>query len=359
MTDQISIDGSRGEGGGQILRTSLALSLVTGRPVTIGGIRAGRAKPGLMRQHLTAVNAAVEISGAQAAGAAVGSRTLSFAPGAVRAGEYRFSVGTAGSATLVLQTILPALLLADGPTTLVLEGGTHNPWAPPFDFLQEAYLPLINRMGPQVTAELDQAGFYPAGGGRFRVQIQPARELAGFDLCDRGEFVSRQARVLLSKLPEHIAHRELETVRDKLGWDEATCAIVPVRSVGPGNALVLTINSEHVTEVFCGFGREGVAAEHVARDVVKEVRTYLKANVPVGPYLADQLMLPLGISAMVRDTSSQTPRGGTYRTVSLTRHSTTHIDLLREFLAVRIDVEKHTGGAYTVRIAPGNDSPNL
>jgi RNA 3'-terminal phosphate cyclase (ATP) len=208
-------------------------------------------------------------------------------------------------------------------------------------------------MGPHVTADLEQPGFYPAGGGRFRVHIQPARELAGFDLCERGEIVSRQARVLLANLPEHVARRELETIRDKLGWDESTCVIVPVRSAGAGNVLLLTIAGEHVTEVFCGFGREGVAAEHVARDVVTEVRAYLKANVPVGPYLADQWMLPLGISAMSRDASSPTPRGGTYRTVSLTRHSTTHIDLLREFLGVEIEVEKHSTGICTVRIGPG------
>src|SRR4029077_3979436 len=127
----------------------------------------------------------------------VGSRALTFEPLPVRAGEYKFSVGTAGSATLVLQTILPAMLLADGPTTLILEGGTHNPWAPPFDFLQQAYLPLVNRMGPHVKVELEQAGFYPAGGGRFRVHVQPARKLTGFDLRERGEIVSRQARVLL------------------------------------------------------------------------------------------------------------------------------------------------------------------
>ena len=141
----LTIDGSFGEGGGQILRTSLALSLVTGKPFRIGNIRAGRKNPGLLRQHLTAVNAATEISRAEVTGAAIGSRELTFAPGSVVSGNYAFAVGTAGSTTLVLQTVLPALLVASGKSKLILEGGTHNPFAPPFDFLEKAFLPLVNR----------------------------------------------------------------------------------------------------------------------------------------------------------------------------------------------------------------------
>ena len=172
----LTIDGSYGEGGGQVLRSSLAMSLVTGRPFVIENIRAGRKKPGLMRQHLTAVNAAVEVSHAEAAGAAIDSARLEFRPGQVTAGKYKFSVGTAGSATLVLQTVLPALLLADGESHLTLEGGTHNPFAPPLDFLTKAYLPLVNRMGPKVTVDpFYRPGFYPAGGGKFTVHVQPVR----------------------------------------------------------------------------------------------------------------------------------------------------------------------------------------
>ncbi len=358
MNDLIQISGSRGEGGGQIVRSALALSLVTGRGIAICDIRAGREKPGLMRQHLTAVNAAVKICGASVTGAAVGSRELTFQPGKVRAGDYKFSVGTAGSATLVLQTILPALLLADGPTTLILEGGTHNPWAPPFDFLKEAYLPLINRMGPHVTVELERAGFFPAGGGRFSVEVQPASELAGFDLCERGEAVSRQARVLICNLPTHIGERELERLQKRLNWEESACSIEPVPSAGPGNAIVATMASRHVTEVVSSFGRQGVKAEKVADDVVDQVRQYLKADVPVGPYLADQLLLPLGISAWQgqsratsADGSSPPVRhGGSYRTLALTRHSTTHIELLREILGVSIEVENSADGNCTVHV---------
>lgn len=357
MTNPITIDGSQGEGGGQIVRSSLALALVTGRRVTIDGIRAGREKPGLMRQHLTAVNAAVEICGGNATGAAIGSRSITFEPQPVRAGEYRFSVGTAGSATLVLQTVLPALLLADGPSTLILEGGTHNAWAPPFDFLDKAYLPLINRMGPHIEVGLEQHGFYPAGGGRFRVHIQPAPALSGFDLCHRGETVERRARVLLSNLPMHIGRRELDTIVEKTGWKRDCCSLDDVPSPGPGNVVVLELASEHVTEVFTSFGKYGVKAEHVAGEAVAQFREYLKADVPVGEYLADQLLLPLGISAWQeggsRAIGEARQRGGSFRTHPLSRHSTTHIDLLRQFLGVAIDVERADAGeSCLVRVAP-------
>src|SRR5262245_57066518 len=171
----LTIDGSHGEGGGQILRSSLALSMVTGTPFRIENIRAKRKKPGLMRQHLTAVNAARQVSSAGVDGAAIGSTELVFHPGTVRPGDYQFAVGTAGSTTLVLQTVLPALLCAGGSSRLSFEGGTHNPFAPPFDFLERAFLPLMNRMGPKVAATLERPGFYPAGGGRFTVTIEASK----------------------------------------------------------------------------------------------------------------------------------------------------------------------------------------
>src|SRR2546428_9297761 len=159
----ITIDGSFGEGGGQILRTALSLSLATGTPFRIENIRAGRKKAGLLRQHLTAVLAAAEIGAAEIEGATLGSTMLTFTPKSVRAGEYRFAVGTAGSGTLVFQTILPALLRASAATRVTIEGGTHNSAAPPFDFLDRTFLPLIRKMGATVSLKLERYGFYPAG----------------------------------------------------------------------------------------------------------------------------------------------------------------------------------------------------
>jgi RNA 3'-terminal phosphate cyclase (ATP) len=331
----LKIDGAQGEGGGQILRSALALSLVTGRPIEVERIRAGRDKPGLLRQHLAAVRAAKEVSDATAEGDDIGSQSLKFSPEQVRPGDYRFCVGTAGSATLVLQTVLPTLMIADEPSELMLEGGTHNPWAPPYDFLAQAFFPLVNRMGPRITAALEQHGFYPAGGGRFSVRIEPVKSLAGFDLLDRGEILHRAATALVANLARSIGQREIDALASKLSWPPAAFHVdASIGSPGPGNALLVEIHSEHVREVFTGFGRMGATAEHVAHEVVKEVRAYLASGAPVGPYLADQLLLPLGIAAW------QTGRGGSFRTSALTRHSTTHIELLRLFLEIPISVEQ-------------------
>ncbi len=204
----LRIDGSFGEGGGQILRTSLSLSMVTGRPFRIENIRARRERGGLLRQHLTAVRAAVEICDGQVEGASLGSTALTFKPGRVKSGDYHFAIGTAGSGTLVLQTVLPALMTADGRSRIVIEGGTHNQSAPPFHFLERAFLPLVRRMGPKVTVQLERYGFYPAGGGRFLAEIQPSGVLQPFDLAERGEIVSRGVTAIVANLPRHIALRE-------------------------------------------------------------------------------------------------------------------------------------------------------
>ena len=334
MSNFIQIDGSQGEGGGQIVRSALALAMVTGSGFAIEKLRAGRAKPGLMRQHLTAVRAATEICQADVTGDAIGSSSLTFRPGSVIPGEYHFSVGTAGSATLVLQTVLPPLLVADRPSRLILEGGTHNPWAPPFDFLSSAFLPLINRMGPRVTSILEKPGFYPAGGGRFIVEIQPAGQLKPISLMDRGTLRQQSGRVISSNLPDHIAQREVEELKRLTGWPPDHFTIQSINGIGPGNLVALELEYENVTEVFTGFGEQGIKAEEVARRAVESMRKYLVANVPVGPFLADQLLLLLGITAW------QTGNSGGFRTVPLTRHSATQINILRDFLGVTSTVTR-------------------
>lgn len=336
----IELDGSMGEGGGQVLRTSLALSMVTGKPVRIDRIRARRAKPGLMRQHLTAVLAAAKVSQARVEGAEVGSTSLTFAPGPVAPGEYRFSVGTAGSVTLVLQTVLPALLTASGPSTLALEGGTHNPLAPPFEFLDRVFLPLVRRMGPRVEARLERPGFYPAGGGRFSVEIEPAPSLAGFELLERGEIRGRRGTVILARLPRGIAEREVQQLSKGTGWDPSCFEIREVDSVGPGNTVLLELESEAVTEIFTSFGEIGVRAEAVAERAVQEMRRYLKAGVPVAEHLADQLLLLLSLAG-----------SGSFTTVPLSLHARTQIELIPRFLDVRIEVEKEERDRYRVAVS--------
>lgn len=281
----ITIDGSFGEGGGQILRTSLGLSLVTGQPFRIENIRSGRKKPGLMRQHLTAANAAAEIGDADISGASIGSGALTFTPKGVRPGPHRFSVGTAGSCTLVLQTVLPALLTAGGESCLILEGGTHNPFAPPFDFLESAFLPLLERMGAHVVAKLARPGFYPAGGGRVEVKVSPAGQLEPIELLERGELRRCSARAIVSRLPEKIAERELRSVQKRLSLRDDCIDVQSVHSNGPGNVVVVEVEHDHVTEVFTSFGQKGVSAEAVGREVASAAAGYLDARAPVGEHL--------------------------------------------------------------------------
>jgi RNA 3'-terminal phosphate cyclase (ATP) len=340
----IEIDGSAGEGGGQVLRTSLSLSLVTGRPLRIFDIRAKRRKPGLRRQHLTAVEAAAEVGDAHVEGAALGSAEVRFEPRRVRTGAFRFAVGTAGSATLVLQTVLPALMTAAEPSRLELEGGTHNPLAPPFEFVDRALLPLLNRMGPRIEARLVRRGFFPAGGGELGVSIEPAPTLRRLDLPERGEIRRRRVVACVSNLPAHIAEREIATLRERLDWAAECFEVEREREArGPGNVVTATIDSEHVGEVFCGFGERGVPAERVAEGVADRVLRYLEADVPVGPHLADQLLLPLALAG-----------GGSFRTLAPTSHTTTNIETIGAFLDTPVGVRPDRGSSW--RIDVGSDT---
>jgi RNA 3'-terminal phosphate cyclase (ATP) len=167
----IQIDGSQGEGGGQILRCALALGAICGTPVHIRSIRAGRRTPGLQAQHLTAVTALAQICGAQIEGASLGSQVLTFIPGEIRPGEYEFDIGTAGSVSLVLQAILLPLATAERPSRVTLTGGTHVPWSPPTDYLREVLFPVLARMGLHAVLEVERWGFFPRGGGRIALEV--------------------------------------------------------------------------------------------------------------------------------------------------------------------------------------------
>ncbi len=325
------IDGSMGEGGGQILRTALALSVVTGRAFRIERIRARRKKPGLQAQHLTAVLAARQICDAVVEGASLGSQTLEFRPGPVRPGEYTFDVGTAGSTTLVLQTLLPALATALQPSELVLQGGTHNPLAPPFDFLAEVFLPILRRMGVPVEAVLEAYGFYPVGGGRVRVRIEPTGKLQGVDLFHRGRVVEHSIYAVVARLPRHIAQREVETARRKLGWEAKCTRIAEVDSSGPGNYVAIRIQCEQITELFTGFGQMKVPAERVATEAAREAQRWLQAGVPVGEHLADQLLVYFALAGQ-----------GVFRTVAPTSHTQTNLEVVRRFLEVPLRIEQQT-----------------
>ena len=336
----LNIDGSMGEGGGQILRSSLALSLCLCTPFRISNIRRERDNPGLRRQHLAAVQAAAALGEADVEGAELGSQALSFVPRRLRAGEHHFAIGTAGSTTLVLQTVLPALLTAQAPSRLVLEGGTHNPHAPPFDFLDLAFLPLINRMGPKIIARLERPGFYPAGGGLIHIEIKPVARLQPLELLERGSILRQYACAVVANLPAQIAQRELQVIGEQLGLDAGQLELRVARTAkGPGNVVTVIVQSQHVTEVFTGFGERGVRAETVAAGVVNGVQRYLSARVPVGEHLADQLLLPFALAG-----------GGSYLTLRPSSHTRTNIAVIGAFLGRRIASEKIGPDAWRIRI---------
>ncbi|MBT9514078.1 MAG: RNA 3'-terminal phosphate cyclase [Acidovorax sp.] len=332
----LTLDGSTGEGGGQILRTGLALSMVTGRPLHITRIRAGRPKPGLMRQHLACVQAAVAVCGGQAEGAELGSQTLWFTPSAVRAGDYHFQIATAGSCLLVLQTVLPALMLADGESQVQLSGGTHNPMAPPFDFLERAFAPLVRRLGVGLDLQLQRRGFYPAGGGELVARITPATQaLAPMDLLERGPLHNAWGEALVPGLARNIATRELEALGQRLGWtfEAGQLRQPPTRqNEGPGNALIATLEHAHITEVFCQLGERSVSAEQVAKRLVDELRAYQRSTGALGPHLADQWMLPLALAVW------RSGRAARYTCTEVTQHTATNAQTIALGLPVQVQI---------------------
>jgi RNA 3'-terminal phosphate cyclase (ATP) len=337
----VRIDGSKGEGGGQVLRTSLALSLVTGTPFQMVNIRAGRSKPGLLRQHLTAVKAATAVGHAEVTGAELHSKELTFRPRGVTPGDYQFAVGTAGSATLVLQTVLPALLAAPAPSSLLLEGGTHNPLAPCADFVLHTFAPALRTMGASLDLQLLRHGFAPAGGGAIAANIGPSR-LAPTTWLRRTPAGLPRARALVAQLPTSIGERELAIVQRRLGsvFHREQMAVESVDSYGPGNILLLEFPLEGWTEVIGVPGERGVSAEHVANTACGLARTFLAVEAPVGEHLADQLLLPLALAG-----------GGALRTLPPSLHTRTNAQVIERFLPVRFTFRDEPDRSCVIEVA--------
>lgn len=336
----ISIDGSEGEGGGQVLRNACALSLLTGEPFTIKNIRGKREKPGLMRQHLTSIAAACEISSAQCDGLEMGSTEITFRPGTIKAGSYHFAVGTAGSTGLVLQTILIPLIYADGPSRVTIEGGTHASSAPPFDFLEKCFLPILSRMGPAVSAKITRHGFYPRGGGKIVIDITPA-PLQAIECLDRGALLARSGLLKFAGIPFDVAERMLESARKTLGdWpaDQFILRQLP-EDHGPGMALLIEAEYENVTELVSGFGKIGVKAERIGKSTAARIAGYEKSSAFAGPYLQDQLLLPFAVAG-----------GGSFTSVKLSEHTRTAADIIQRFTGRTIRFSDGLNGAHLVEV---------
>jgi RNA 3'-terminal phosphate cyclase (ATP) len=339
MNDEIILDGSQGEGGGQILRSSLALSMATGKSFRIHRIRAGRKKPGLMRQHLTCVKAAARVCSAQVEGAELGSLALSFRPGPMIPGRYSFAVGSAGSSTLVFQTLMPALITTGQPFELTLEGGTHNPAAPPLDFLDRVYLAALKRMGMDAAIKVERRGFFPAGGGKWTVAVAPSGALKPLHIVERGRMLGQTAKMLWHRIPSQEPERARAHLSANLGWDPADIETEEaVDSQGPANVVLAELRYEHITEMITAFNPFGASPEAVCDGLMADVRAYKENGAPVGRRLADQLMLPMALGA-----------GGVFRSLPLSLHSRTNIETIGRFLDKGIEVAE-VGGQVEVRV---------
>jgi RNA 3'-terminal phosphate cyclase (ATP) len=340
----IELDGSFGEGGGQILRTSLTLALLTGRAFHLRNVRAGRDKPGLQPQHLMSVRAAATIGSAQVAGASRDSTDLVFEPGAVVPGTYRFAIGTAGATGLVLHTLyLPLALRASTPSTLTLEGGTHVNASPCFHFLETTWQSYLRVMGLQVKLHLRHPGFYPRGGGVVEVHIQPCAGLSGLSLVERAAISSATGFSAVAGLPLEIGQRQARRAANRLKAAGLAAEIEPVTwSGGPGTVLAVILLTRPAPTLFFGLGARGKPAERVADEAVEQVINYLRASTGVvDSHSADQILLPLALA--------EGP--SIYRVTEVTSHLLTNVTVIRHFLDREITWEGEEGHPGTVHLA--------
>lgn len=330
------LDGSQGEGGGQIVRTALTLSAITGVPVRIERIRAGRQTPGLRAQHVTAIQAAATICAAHTEGVEVGAQAITFAPGRpVRPGRYEWAVGTAGAATLVLQTVLLPLALADGPSQVRVRGGTHVPLSPSAHYLRDVYLPFLWGLGAEVTLSIESYGWMPEGGGALFADIAGGAQLHGVDLRERGPLERIFGTAVGCNLPAHIPQRMANRAINLLAGLDALVDIRPQRVAGLSAGAGIFLAAEYANgRGGCGvLGRKGMPSEVVAQKAVAELLAFDRSGAAVDAHLADQIVVPLALA----DGPSW------YTTPTVTSHLATNIAVVRTFLDRALSVDERTG----------------
>ncbi|MFQ5935806.1 MAG: RNA 3'-terminal phosphate cyclase [Acidiferrobacterales bacterium] len=338
----IEVEGTHGEGGGQILRTSLAMSVLTGKVLRIRNIRARRAKPGLMAQHLRAVEAAAAISGARVDGAKLRSSELTFEPGVITGGEYQFDVSTAGAVTLVLQTIAVPLAFARLRSRVTIIGGTHVPWSPSYGYLERHWAYYLRQSGFSLNTALERAGFYPKGGGQISAEVEPVTRLLPLSLAERGRLRKIRGCSSVACLDMSIAERQRRQALRRLRGhcQDIEIEIRQLAAYSPGTALLLLAEFEHAQCCYTALGARGKPAERVADEAVDALERFVATKAAIDEHLADQLLLPLSVVAGTSELS----------TPCVTHHLTTNADVIRSFLPVEIAIQGATGSPGLVRI---------
>ncbi len=339
----VEIDGSYGEGGGQILRTSLALSALTGKPLHIHRIRASRDQPGLRHQHLTAVKAIAKITRSKVQGAVLHSSEVTLRPHQVQAGKYQFDIPTAGALTLVLQTICLPLSFADGTSWVQLTGGTHVRWSPIYHYLKQHWLPTMEKLGFRMEIDLKKAGFFPRGGGEVSLKVLPAKHFAPFHCAERGKMVSIRGLSGVANLDDDIATRQKHQALKRLYNICRDSKIQSLRLPAPGKGTFILLQANFTncgSACFTALGAPGKPAERVADNAVDQLLDFLKSNGCMDQYLADQLLLPL---SLIDGTSE-------FRTSAVTGHLLTNAHVIRQFLPVSIEIKGEKGDPGIVKI---------
>ena len=326
----IEIDGSYGEGGGQILRTALAFSAVLRKSIRVHHIRAGRKNPGLQPQHLKGVEALAQMTKGRTEGVKIGSDTITFIPQNIVPGNYKFEIGTAGSVTLLLQALLLPLSLSQESSRLTLVGGTHVLWSPPFHYLKEVLFPTLSSMGISVSSNIERWGWYPKGRGILHVEVKPTRELKPISLIERGTLKKIRGISATSHLPKHVGERQkdyaLKKIEKELKMEAEVQVLYDVPANGPGSFFFLTVESQGAIAGFSSLGEKGKTAEEVAKEVVDSLREYVKSDGCLDPHLADQL---IPFVALAKGNSVLT-------TTRMTEHLLTNLWVVQHFLDVRI-----------------------
>ncbi|MCL4476177.1 MAG: RNA 3'-terminal phosphate cyclase [Nitrospirae bacterium] len=342
----IEIDGSFGEGGGQILRTALSLSCMFRKPFRIINIRKGRKKPGLMPQHLTGVRAAQLLSHAEVTGDHIGSVELTFTPGEVKGGSFFFDIGTAGSTMLVLQTLIPALILVGGRTEIILKGGTHVPFSPSFHYVNEVFVPFLERLGIRILLSIESYGFYPKGGGKIRAEIFPARRIRPLTILERGRIVALKGCSGVANLPLSIAERQWKGSLEKVHSEikDLRCPesldLLDAPAIGQGTFIFLKAQSEHSLAGFTSLGERGKKAELVGEEAASEFVQYYYTDAALDPHLPDQLVLYLSLS----DGESE------FTTSRITQHLLTNLWVIGLFHEFKYSVEGESGKPGKVKV---------